>query len=178
MQAHFHFAYAPRGAGVISALLYVRAGENVFGWYTGAKDHGCEVAYFALERYYSTHATAFCRSLANDVYGAWVLDFPPLTTDIRSPVPEEVCHELERLQAVFVREWLFYPGEPGADAEAAAYGKLGLPVGPVNIRSERFTRFDQSQPTWTCASPGIDLNIIAALRASWPLDDRESTAPT
>jgi hypothetical protein len=85
MQAHFHLAYAPRGAGVISALFYVTAGENVFGWYTGAKDHGSEAAYFALEHYYSTHATAFCRSLANDVYSAWVLDFPPMTTDITDP---------------------------------------------------------------------------------------------
>jgi hypothetical protein len=177
MQAHCHLAYAPRGAGVVSALFYVADGENVFGWYTGAKDHGCEAAYFALEHYYSTHATAFCRSLANDVYAGWVLDFAPITTDVRNPVPDDLCHELERLQAAFVREWLFYPGEPGADAEAAAYGKLGLPVGPMNIRAERLARFDQSQPTWIYASPGIDLNVISTLRTSWPLDDREPPAP-
>jgi hypothetical protein len=39
------------------------------------------------------------------------------------------------------------------------------------------SRFDQSQPTWVYASPGIDLNIVATLRTSWPLDDREPPAP-
>jgi hypothetical protein len=177
MQPHVHLAYAPRGAGVASALFCVTAGEHVYGWYTGARDHGCEAAFFALEHYYSTHATTFCRSLANDVYGAWVLDYAPVVTDIRCPVPDAVCHELERLQEAFVREWLFYPAEPGDAPAAAAYRDLGLPVGPVNVRAEQLSRFDQSQPTWVYASPGIDLNIVATLRTSWPLDDREPPAP-
>jgi hypothetical protein len=176
MQSHFHLAYAPRGAGVASALFYVVSGENVYGWYTGARDHACEAAFFALEHYYSTHATTFCRSVGNDLYGAWVLDFAPVVTDIRNPVPEALCHELERLHEAFVREWLFYPNGDNARDDLAAYERLGLPVGPVNIRAERFTRFDQSQPTWVYASPGIDLNIVSTLRTSWPLDDREPPA--
>jgi hypothetical protein len=92
-------------------------------------------------------------------------------------VPDAVCHELERLQEAFVREWLFYPAEPGDAPAAAAYRDLGLPVGPVNVRAEQLSRFDQSQPTWVYASPGIDLNIVATLRTSWPLDDREPPAP-
>jgi hypothetical protein len=173
MEPHAYLAYAPRGAGVASALFYVAHKENVYGWYIGACGYAYPAAFFALERFYSTHATTFCRSVEDEMYGPWVEDFAPVTTDIRCPVPEALCHELDRLQAAFVHEWLFFP----EDAEnAAAYQSLGLPVQAVNIRADQFNRFVREQPVWTYASPGTDLNVLSYLKRSWPLDDKDMEA--
>ena len=171
MEAHSYLAYTPRGAGVAAALFYLTIGDDVYGWYTGACSYGFPSAYFALEHFYSTHATLFYRSVEDDVYGPWVVDYAPVMTEARCPVPERLCHELQRLQGAFVQEWLFFPDDEKA---AAAYRKLGLPVQGVNVRADQLHRFDQRQPTWVYAAPGIDLNVIVYLKRSWPLDDKDA----
>ena len=173
MEAHSYLAYVPRGAGVAAALFYVAAGKDVYGWYTGASSYAYPAAFFALENFYSTHATVFSRSVENDIYGPWVVDYSPAITDIRSPVPEPLDHELERLQGAFVREWLFYPDDR---EEVDEYEALGLPVHSVNIRARQLNRFAQDQPTWIYASKGTDLNVVSWLKDVWPLDDRDTTA--
>ena len=173
MESLSYLAYAPSGVGVASALFYVTWEEDVYGWYVGACGYLYPAAFFALERFYSPHATIFCRSLEDDLYGPWVQDFTPVTTDIRCPVPEPLCHELDRLQAAFVQEWLFF----SEDAKnAAAYERLGLPVQSVNIRSDQLNRFVRWQPVWIHASPNVDLNLISYLKRCWPLDDKDLEA--
>ena len=77
-----------------------------------------------------------------------------------------------RLQAEFADEWLFYADDPRAKDEIDAYRRLELPVLQVNVRSSQFSRFDQAQPTWTYASPRVDLNAVAFLSRHWTLDYR------
>ena len=157
-----------------AALFYVTAGDHVYRWYTGASSYTYPAAFFALENFYSTHATVFCRSVENDIYGAWVVDYSPVITDIPSPVPQPLAHELEYERGAFAQEWLFFPSDR---EEVDEYEALGLPVHPVNIRVRQLRRFVQDQPIWIYASPGTDLIVVSWLKWVWPLDERESTQP-
>jgi hypothetical protein len=170
MQVHSYLATAPRGVGVVSALYYALLGENACGWYTGTTDVRIESAYFALERYYSTQETVYCRSTGGDVRGGWVMDSAPVTVDIRCPLTEPVCRELSRLQGEFDREWLWYSGEPGAAEEADAYRKLGLSPRGINIRASQLNRFDRTRPVWVHMSPGTDLNLVLSIKKHWLSD--------
>lgn len=169
-----YLAYAPRGAGLLSAVCYFALNDNIYGWYTGAQLHRFPASYFLLERYYSIHATAFYHSLENDVYGGWVLEFPPLQQrlDRPVPVPEDLCHEMTRMQIAFSREWLFYSDDPAESHEIDAFRQTRLPVQFVNIKSKRLNKLIRGEPVWTYASPNLDVNVIDYLRDNWPLDDR------
>ena len=172
MQPYFYLAFTPRGVGVVAATFYFVQAENVYGWFIGARNNGCAAGFFALERYYSRETTIYWRSLEDDVHGEWEAAVIGAVTAASGPVPEAIRHELARLQSAFADEWLFFPEYPGAEGEIEAYRKLELPVETVNIRPAQFHRFDQSQPTWIYASPGIDLNVIAYLGDHWMLDHR------
>ncbi len=172
MQPYFYLAYAPRGAGVAAATFHLVQAENVYGWFIGARNNGCAAGFFALERYYSRETTIYWRSLEDDVHGKWQADAVGAIAAASGPVPEAIRHELARLQSAFADEWLFFSADRGAEGEIEAYRKLELPVETVNIRAAQFHRFDQSQPTWICTSPGIDLNLIAYLGDHWTLDHR------
>jgi hypothetical protein len=176
MQSHFYLAYTPRGAGVAAAGLFLVVGPSVYGWFTGARDHGLDSAFFALEGYYSAAETVYSRSRDDDVHGPWVTGTGKTATESECPAPEPVRHELARMQSAFVDEWLFYADDPRAQREAEAYHKLELPVQAVNVRASELHRFDQSGPTWVYASPGADLNVIAALAEHWTLDHRLAPA--
>jgi len=177
MQPRFYLANTPRGVGVSAALFYVPDRESVYGWFTGARNHGCESMFFALEHYYAKEPTIFWRSMEDDVHGRWAAGDTAKVTDTHCPVPEAMCHELERLQSEFADEWLFFLGDPRAAREVNDYWRLGLPVGQVNVRSSQLQRFDQTQPTWTYASPGTDLNLVSYLGKHWKLDYRGLPAP-
>ena len=176
MQSRFYLAFTPRGAGVAAAGYYLVVDPSIYGWFTGARDHGLDAAFFALEGYYSAAPTMYSRSREDDVHGPWVTGVGEKTTEIESPVPEAVRHELARLQSAFVDEWLFYADDPRAAEEIEAYHRLDLPVQAVNVRTRELQRFDQTGPTWVYTSPGADLNVIAALAEHWTLDHR--LAPT
>jgi len=170
MQVHSYLATAPRAAGVVSALFYAVLGENACGWYTGSGEFGITSAFFALEQYYATQPTVYCRSASGDLRGAWIVETAPITTDIRCPLDEPVCHELARLQSEFVREWIWYAGEPGNGEESEAYRKLGLSPRPINIRASQLQRFDRSRAAWVYMTPGTDLNLVLAVKKHWLSD--------
>lgn len=177
-----YLAYAPRGAGLLSAVCYFALNENIYGWYTGAQSHAFPASFFLLEKFYSMHATAFYHSLENDVYGNWVLEFPPLQQRLDRPVPvaEELGHEMTRMQIAFSREWLFYCDDPAESHEIEAFRQTQLPVQFVNIKCKRLNKLTRGEPVWTYASPNLDVNVIDYLRDNWPLDDRRdepSAAP-
>jgi len=177
MQPRFYLAHTPRGAGVAAAVLYRAHGPDVQGWFTGARDHGCESRFFALERFYTTDPTIFWRSMEDDAHGRWAAGDTSRVSELHCPLPEIVRHELGQLQSEFADEWLFYRDDPRALHEIEAYRQLGLAVGAVNVRSSQFTRFDRTQPTWTYASPGIDFNVISYLGRHWKLDYRVLPTP-
>ncbi len=173
MQPHVHLAYAPRGAGVMCAMFYVANDADVYGWYCGARANEQPASFFMLEYFYSTHATAFYRTHVSDVYADWYLAFPPIEqpTD-QPPVPEAICHELEHLQDVFAREWLFYSTDADRAKQTAAYRSLGLPLQGVNIDSQRLNKLVKEAPVWTYSTHGFDLNVLEHLAANWSLDYR------
>jgi hypothetical protein len=172
MQPHVYLAYTPRGAGVAAAGFYVVDRDDVYGWFTGARGHETAAAYFALERYFSEAPSAWSESRDDDVHGPWATGAGRAAAVVPCPVPEPIRHELARLASAFVDEWLFYPEVPGAEREVESYWKLGLPVQPANIRASELNRFDRSGPAWTHASPGTDLNVVAAIARHWALDHR------
>ncbi len=171
-QALVHLAYAPRGPGLMCAMLYFAQENDVYGWYTGARASGYPASFFMLEHFYSTHATAFYRTHVTDVYADWFLEFPLVeqNLDRPAPVPEALCHELERLQFVFAQEWLYYRDDPESGQQIAAYHDMALPVQNVNVKWQQLNKFDKNQAVWTHSSPGFDLNVIKYLSANWQID--------
>ena len=167
-----YLAYAPRGPGLLCAVVLFTVEENVYGWYTGARGTVFPAAFFMLEDYYSVRDTILYRSLQDDVYDGWAIANPAVEIKIDQPVPvpEELCHEIEHMQNVFTREWLFYTDDPASHAELESYRKEALPLRAVNIKSKKLKKLERHDAVWAYATPGIDLNIVDFLRKSWQLD--------
>jgi hypothetical protein len=86
------------------------------------------------------------------------------------PVPELVCHELDRLQDAFAREWLLYADDPAHAEEAALLTERELPVLAVNVRPRKLAKLVTGQPVWTYSSPGTDAHVIRFLAKRWRID--------
>jgi len=167
-------AYAPRGAGLMCAVAWFSRGDDVFGWWGGARGAEFACSYFLAEDFYAGGGTRLLATDGNDLYGGWTRDYthrqPPL--EERIPPPDEVCHELERLQSQFSREWLVFSHDPEAAAEGSAYRDAELAAGPVLIRYRKLNKFSKDDAVWTCASPILDRNLLEYLSRRWPLDYR------
>jgi hypothetical protein len=153
-------------------------GDHVYGWFTGARAYEHPANFFMLEHYYATHDTVFYLSADNDVYGPWVVAstrgastvVPVAPAEAASPLPADLGHELERMQDVFVREWLFYRDDAEHAAEAEALRSRELPVLGVNVRPKKLNKLHTGQPVWTYFSPGADQNIVTFMARRWTLD--------
>jgi hypothetical protein len=171
-QAHTHFAYAPRGVGVLYAAMWFAERDDVYGWFVGAKNGGHLACYFMLQDYYAARDTAFYRSVEDDVLSDWVHvhsggERMPLPSP---PVPETVRHELNRLQDRFVHHWLFFDDNPESSQEAEALRARELAVRHVNIRAARLDKFRTAAAVWHYDSPEADRNVLVWLSKRWPLD--------
>ena len=167
-----YLAYAAHEAQIACALYYFTAEENVYGWYVGAEEGRFPASYFMLENFYSVHNVAFYRSRQDDVYDGWAVITRKGEIEINRPVPvpDRFCHELEHLQDMFVREWLFYAADREASREVEAYRAQGLPLRHVNIKAGKLNRLNRDDRFWTYATPGLDLNVISYLKRHWWLD--------
>jgi hypothetical protein len=125
-----------------------------------------------LEHYYSARQTVCYRSLADDVYGDWLVASTEgeARIDRPVPVPMELCHELERIQDAFASERLLFEGAPGYEQQAAALRARELPVLAMNIRPCKLDKLVSGRPVWTYSSPGADAHIVGFLSKRWPLD--------
>ena len=174
VEPHVHLVYAPRGPGVMCAAFWSDSGTDLYGWFTGARADEHPAHFFLLENYYSVAPTVCYCSREDDVRGTWVKAARgdgALVTELDRPVlAENLCHEVERLQDAFVREWLFYRDDAGTDADAAALRARELPVMALNIRATKLARLQTSAAVWTYTSPGADLNVITFLARHWTLD--------
>ena len=74
IEAHAHLAYAPRGAGLLYAMLWFADGPSIYGWSIGSRDGILEASYFVLPDYYAVTPTVLCRSVEDDFHGPWVHD--------------------------------------------------------------------------------------------------------
>lgn len=163
MQPRHFIAYAPRGAGLICAVLYVPLGQDVCGWYVGGREGVLESAYFRLEAFYTPLDTQLV-AVPDAALHAGKLGDPQL------------CQDLARMQEAFRREWLWDAGDPDAAAETAAYREAELALGEVNVRFARLAKFSKTQPTWTCYAQGFERSVLRVLAKRWPLDFRREDA--
>jgi hypothetical protein len=168
-------AYAPRGAGLLCAVAWFSRGDNVFGWWGGARAADFTSGYFLAESFYAGGGTRLLATEGNDLYGGWTRDYthrqPPLAEPVS--VEDDLCHELERLQFQFSHEWLVFAHDPEAAAEAAAYRDAELAGGAVLIRHRRLNKFLRDDAVWTFGSPSLDRNLLDYLSRRWPLDYRQ-----
>ncbi|HUG26353.1 hypothetical protein [Piscinibacter sp.] len=171
-QAQVHLAYAPRGVGLLYAVMWFAVGDHVYGWCIGSKDGGHLAFYFMLQDYFAHGETHLYRSVEDDVYGAWVEARPAgdMVLPHPPPVPEAVCHELNRLQDQFVRHWLFFDDDPLVDDEAQAMRARELSVRHVNIRASRLDKLATAAAVWRFNSPDADAQVLDFLSRRWPLD--------
>lgn len=167
--------YAPRGPGIMCALLYFVNHRDILGWYTGSSDGEFPARYFMLDRYFDPADTRFLVSAANDVRGSWLSRSESGESSLAEcPVPEAVRHDLGRVQNAFVREWLFYPDDRDAAADVKAYADRELSVQPVNIRAHKLNKLHTGAALWRYASHNFDSNVLDFLMEYWTLDHRAS----
>ncbi|MFN0305640.1 MAG: hypothetical protein ACKVQU_35400 [Burkholderiales bacterium] len=165
--------YAPRGPGIMCALLYFVIHRDIVGWYTGSCDGEFPARYFMLEHYFDPADTRFLVSSQNDVRSAWLWRSESSESPVTGcPVPEAVRHDLDHAQNAFVREWLFYPDDPDAAEDIKAYANRELSVQPVNIRAHKLNKLHTGAALWRYASHNFDSNVLDFIMEYWTLDHR------
>jgi hypothetical protein len=172
MQPKFYISCSPAKPGSVFALFYVESGVDLYGWHIEARNLYFSAAFFMIENFYAQRSLHLYRSVQDDVYSPWTIDYPPTGDEIRCPVPESVSHELERIQSWFVEEWLFFKNGGGIEAEQSAYRARGLPVHEVNIKARRLDRLSRHRGQCIYTPPGTDLNVVQVLRKYWRLSEK------
>ncbi|MBI2312278.1 MAG: hypothetical protein HYU77_07250 [Betaproteobacteria bacterium] len=172
-----HIAFAPQGAGLLCALVYLERGDDVYGWFTGARNSDFTNAFFKLQDFYAASGgPVFYATEGMDLYGGWKYEYSVSAPELARPIPmtDDAAHELDRLQDVFTREWLFCEWEPGAAREIQGYRKLKLPVQRINVRTKALNRLDRSDAIWLYRSHDFAAPVLEYLAPRWPLDYRFS----
>src|SRR6266851_5682648 len=147
MQHECFLAYAPRGAGLLCAVAYVSGEPDIVGWFVGAKGRSYPSAYFRVENFFSAEQKRFWATAGSDIYGGWRYDYARGDSELdpTEPVDDDLCHVLDRLEDVFVAEWLVFKGDLRFDVEKAVY------------------------------SHGFNDEVLRYLIARWPLDHYNSS---
>lgn len=171
-----HLAYAPRGVGLVHAVVYVDTGVDVCGWWIGATGSELSTAYFRMEGFHSFGGTTLYVTEGSDLYGGWRFN---LTSGHSQPVDPiavdpDLAHKLEQVQDAFAAEWLVFEADRGAKGEAAAYRQAELAHGEVNIRFAKLNKFDKSSPLWRYYSRDFLAEVGDFLARRWPLDGGKS----
>ncbi len=175
-EANTHLALAPRGAGLLYAVLWFGDARNVYGWYIGARDGVHEASYFMLPDYYAGRTDVLYRSVGDELHGPWVEAIGRRETGLPHPppVPQALCHELSRLQDEFVRHWLFFDDDPDGGEQSRALEARGLPVRHANVKASHLGKLHTGAAVWRYDMPGADRNVLVHLSRHWPLDERLS----
>jgi len=149
-------------------------GADVYGWWIGPRDARYYSAYFKLEEFFTTHSTRFYATGGMDLYGGWRFLYSARAAALDKPLPIEAgaAHELDRVQGMFVAEWLFFDDDTGATAERDAYEKKKLPIRHVNIRAEGLNSLVTEGSEWIYRSHDFDMDVLQYLQRHWPLDYR------
>ncbi|MGH8807621.1 MAG: hypothetical protein ACREX0_07065 [Noviherbaspirillum sp.] len=172
MQPKAYISYSPGKPGSVFALFYFESGVDLYGWHIEARNLYFSAAFFMVENFYANGAPRLYRSVEDDVYGPWTIDYPPTRDEIRCPVPESVGHELERTQSRFVEEWMFFKNDVHIETELVAYREHAWPVHEVNIKARRLPRLHKESGVWMHSTAGIDLNVVQLLRKYWRLSEK------
>lgn len=158
MDRHVFIAYAPRGIGLRCAVVYLAAGRDAYGWFTGPRlDLTVASRYFLLENFYSAGSVRREEVDQAALHSGWSLG-------------EARRHELARLQDGFAREWLCYRTDAWAASDFEAYARAELAAGDVAVRFGRLAVFSRLQPNWTFYSRGFEHSMLRQLARTWPLE--------
>lgn len=65
------FAFTPRGAGLLCAVVYIEAEKDVYGWWIGHSEGDYPSAFFKLENFFSAQMTSFFATEGTDLYDGW-----------------------------------------------------------------------------------------------------------
>ncbi|MFN0317157.1 MAG: hypothetical protein ACKVQA_19220 [Burkholderiales bacterium] len=165
-------AYAPQGAGLLCALVYYVAKQDVHGWWTGSRGYESPTAYFRLESFYSLENTVFTATEGSDIYGGWRYQYSKSQPKLDDPIPveDDIAHKLDQLQESFAREWLWFVGDETATAEQVQYRQAELATQNANIQYRRLNKLNKDQVIWTYRSHDFDPAVLDYLGPRWPLD--------
>jgi hypothetical protein len=167
MQPKIYLSHIREEPPGLTALFYVDAHIDIYGWYLVGGQERMSAAFFMIEGFYAERAATLYRSLQDDVYAPWTIDYPMRRNPVRCPLPEAVAHELERLQSVFVDEWLFFDNDPDSASERATCRTRGLPMLAANIQCRKFSRLHRAGRQLEHSTPGFDFNILEFLEKHW-----------
>lgn len=161
MQAKIHIKTTSDSCIFLSALFYIEDGGNVYCWNARGQDGGLSAAFYVVEHFYEDDSIKLYRSLEDDVYGPWVTQTARGGIEqTRSPLPDALSHELERLQSRFVNDWLFFLDDPQSQAQCQAYETRRLPLKAVNLRLKKLGRLLCHENGCQYRTPGFDSNIL------------------
>jgi|GEM_PF-1267870 len=167
MQPKIYVSQSEDASQSLTALFYLDAQRDLYGWHLQSVDGQVSAAYFMIEHFYADRLPVLYRSIADDVYEPWVTDYPPRRELLRCPLPDAVAHELEHLQSAFVDDWLFFENDIGIAAEVESYRNRGMELQPVNIRSRKLARMTRERGHWYHMTPGTDFNVAYFLEKHW-----------
>jgi len=174
MQPKVYISHSLGKHSSVTAMFYVEAHTDLYGWYMVAREHRLSTAFFMVEHFYADRTPVLYRSIEDDVYDPWIKEFPPAENAIRCPIPDAISHELERIQSMFIQEWLFFESDPNVAGELAAYHGRGLPVQAANIKFKKLNRLDKDDDHWTHTTPGTDVNVPDFLEKYWRFGEKLS----
>jgi hypothetical protein len=167
-----HLAYAPRGVGLVHAVVYLAADPDVYGWWIGAAGSEISTAYFRLEGFHSFSGTTLYTTEGSDLYGGWRFNLTSGHSEPVDPIPvdPDLAHKLEQVQDAFAAEWLVFETDRDAKREAEAYHEAEIAHGQVNIRFAKLNKFDKHGPIWRYYSRDFQAEVADFLARRWPLD--------
>ena len=171
MQPKIHLCQTTGRTASFSACFYFEAGGELYGWRLYSRGHRFAAAFFMLENFYFSSKPFLYRSVEDDVYGPWMIDYPRRREEIRCPLPDPVLHELERFQSIFVQEWLFFENDPDAEYEIELYEKRALAVNAVNIKFRKLSRLVKQKNGWEYSTPGFDMYVMEYLQKHFRFTD-------
>ncbi len=172
MQPKVYISYSPEQPGSVFALFYFESGGDIHGWHIEARNLYFSAAFFMVEHFYANHSPSLYRSMQDDVYGPWTIDYPPIRDEIRCPVPEAIDHELERMQSVFVEEWLDFRNDRRRVTEDRDGHRDEDALQDVSIKPRRLARMLRQGNIWTYTTPGMDMNLVQLVRKYWRLSEK------
>ncbi|NIO40556.1 MAG: hypothetical protein GTO41_10450 [Burkholderiales bacterium] len=169
-----HLAYAPRGAGLACALMYLAAEPDIYGWWIGRQGSDFHTAYFRLADFYTT-GTIMYTSQGSDLYGGWSLELTAgkaKALDSPLPVADEISHALEQAQDAFCGEWLVLPADKDAEQEHRSYAEAELAWSEVNFQFRQLNKFTKDKAVWLYYSNGFQAAVGQYIMQRWPVDYR------
>lgn len=169
-----HLAYTPRGVGLTCALMYLKAGADVYGWWMGRQGTEYRTAYFRLADFYSTGTRLFV-SEGSDLYGGWTTELTAGKAMVITPplvAAQEVCHMLEQAQDAFCGEWLVLPGDEDLESQHHEYAEAELAWNEINFQFRKLNKFTKDAAVWSYYSKDFEAVVGEYLMRRWPLDYR------